>query len=457
VALIRKVLIANRGEIALRIIRACKELGIQTVAVYSEADAESLPVRFADEAVCIGPSPGHQSYLNIPRLIAAAEVTNADAIHPGYGFLAESARFAEICENCGIVFIGPTPESIAKMGDKAVAKKTMREAGVPVIPGSEGVLRDAKEALEVAEHIGYPVILKAAAGGGGRGMRIVREPKDMAPAFLTASSEAQAAFGSPDLYLEKYFEQPRHVEVQVLGDGKGGVITLGERECSIQRKHQKLIEEAPSPAVTPELRRRMEEAARRGAEAVNYRSAGTIEFLLDRDGNFYFMEMNTRIQVEHPVTEMVTGLDLIKEQILIAGGGTLEHVVWDHQIRGHAIECRINAEDPERGFRPSPGRIESLHLPGGPGIRIDSHIYAQYVVPPFYDSLIAKIIAYGRDREEALRRMQRALDEFIIEGIKTTIPLHQRILAHSDFRAGRIDTGFLARLEESAAELKAAS
>ncbi|MDZ7373372.1 MAG: acetyl-CoA carboxylase biotin carboxylase subunit [candidate division KSB1 bacterium] len=455
--MIRKVLIANRGEIALRVIRACKELGIQTVAVYSEADAESLPVRFADEAVCIGPGPSHQSYMNIPRLIAAAEVTNADAIHPGYGFLAESARFAEICENCGIIFIGPTPESIAKMGDKAEAKKTMREAGVPVIPGSEGTLRDVKEALAVAEEIGYPVILKAAAGGGGRGMRVVRDPKELPQAFLTASAEAQAAFGQPDLYLERYFERPRHVEVQILGDGLGRVITLGERECSIQRKHQKLVEEAPSPAVTPELRARMEEAARKGAEAVRYRSAGTIEFLLDQEGNFYFMEMNTRIQVEHPVTEMVTGLDLIKEQILIAGGGGLDHVKWDHVIRGHAIECRINAEDPERGFRPSPGRIESLHLPGGPGIRIDSHIYAQYVIPPFYDSLIAKIIAYGRDRDEAVRRMQRALDEFIIEGVKTTIPLHQRILASPDFQAGRLDTGFLTRLEEQVAELKAAS
>jgi len=455
--LIRKVLIANRGEIALRIIRACKELGIQTVAVYSEADAESLPVRFADEAVCIGPGPSHESYMNIPRLIAAAEVTNADAIHPGYGFLAESARFAEICESCDIIFIGPTPESIARMGDKAFAKKTMREAGVPVIPGSEGTLRDAKHAREVAEQVGYPVILKAAAGGGGRGMRIVRDRRELEQAFLTASSEAQAAFGNPDLYLEKYFDRPRHIEIQVLGDGQGNVVTLGERECSIQRKHQKLVEEAPSPVVTAELRRQMEEAARRGASAVNYRSAGTIEFLLDQDGNFYFMEMNTRIQVEHPVTEMITGLDLIKEQILIASGGAVSHAAWDHKIQGHAIECRINAEDPERGFRPSPGRVESLHLPGGPGIRIDSHIYAQYVIPPFYDSLIAKIIAYGRDRNEAIQRMQRALEEFIIEGVKTTIPLHQQILANEDFRAGRIDTGFLARLEEQQAQVEAAA
>lgn len=455
--MIRKILIANRGEIALRVIRACKELGIQTVAVYSEADAESLPVRFADEAVCIGPGPSHQSYMNIPRLIAAAEVTNADAIHPGYGFLAESARFAEICESCNIIFIGPTPDSIEKMGDKAVAKQTMREAGVPVIPGSEGVLRDARHAREVAQEVGYPVILKAAAGGGGRGMRIVRTEKELEQAFLTASSEAQAAFGNPDLYLEKFFDRPRHIEIQILGDGKGNVITLGERECSIQRKHQKLVEEAPSPAVTPDLRRQMEEAAKRGAQAVNYRSAGTIEFLLDQEGHFYFMEMNTRIQVEHPVTEMITGLDLIKEQILIASGGEVSHAAWDHQIRGHAIECRINAEDPERGFRPSPGKIESLHLPGGPGIRIDSHIYAQYVIPPYYDSLIAKIIAYGRDRDEAIRRMERALEEFIIEGVKTTIPLHQRILADEEFRAGKIDTGFLARMEEKSRPAAAAS
>ena len=447
--MLQKILIANRGEIALRIIRACKELGIKTVAVYSEADAEALHVRFADEAVCIGPGPSHQSYLNIPRLIAAAEVTNSDAIHPGYGFLAESARFAEICESCDITFIGPTPEMISKMGDKAYAKRTMREAGVPVIPGSDGTLRDAKEVRDVAEKVGYPVILKAAAGGGGRGMRVVREPEELESAFLTASAEAQAAFGNPDIYLERYFDRPRHVEVQILGDGKGNVVALGERECSIQRKHQKLIEESPSPAVDAALRAAMEEAAIRGAEAVDYRSAGTIEFLLDQEGHFYFMEMNTRIQVEHPVTEMVTGLDLIKEQILVAAGEPLSHAASNHTISGHAIECRINAEDPDNNFRPSPGRIESLHLPGGPGIRIDTHVYAQYVIPPYYDSLIAKVIAYGRDRDEAVCRMARALDEFIIEGVKTTIPLHQRIIRTEAFRAGDLDTAFLARMEES--------
>ncbi|NOZ57517.1 MAG: acetyl-CoA carboxylase biotin carboxylase subunit, partial [Calditrichaeota bacterium] len=377
----KKVLIANRGEIALRIIRACKELGLQTVAVYSEADAEALHVRFADEAVCIGPGPSHQSYLNIPRIIAAAEVTNAEAIHPGYGFLAESAHFAEICEACEITFIGPAPDMISKMGDKAYAKKTMREAGVPVIPGSKGVVRDPKEARQIAEEIGFPVILKAAAGGGGRGMRVVQDPDEIEQAFLTASNEAKAAFSNPDLYLERYFDRPRHVEIQILADSHGNVAALGERECSIQRKHQKLVEESPSPAVDAELRRRMEEAAILAAKTVNYRSAGTIEFLLDQNGDFYFMEMNTRIQVEHPVTEMVTGEDLVKQQILVAAGEKLDGTSLNHTLSGHAIECRINAEDPEHGFRPSPGKIESLHFPGGPGIRVDSHVYAQYVIP----------------------------------------------------------------------------
>ncbi len=447
----KKVLIANRGEIALRIIRACKELGLQTVAVYSEADAEALHVRFADEAVCIGPGPSHQSYLNIPRIIAAAEVTNAEAIHPGYGFLAESAHFAEICEACEITFIGPAPDMISKMGDKAYAKKTMREAGVPVIPGSKGVVHDPKEARQIAEEIGFPVILKAAAGGGGRGMRVVPNPDEIEQAFLTASNEAKAAFGNPDLYLERYFDRPRHVEIQILADSHGNVVALGERECSIQRKHQKLVEESPSPAVDANLRRRMEQAAVLAAKTVNYRSAGTIEFLLDQNGDFYFMEMNTRIQVEHPVTEMVTGADLVKQQILVAAGEKLDETSLNHTLSGHAIECRINAEDPEHGFRPSPGRIESLHFPGGPGIRVDSHVYAQYVIPPFYDSLIAKVIAHGRTRDEAIRRMQRALEEFVIEGVKTTIPLHERILGSKAFQAGDLDTSFLARLEETSA------
>jgi len=449
--LFKKVLIANRGEIALRIIRACKELGLQTVAVYSEADAEALHVRFADEAVCIGPGPSHQSYLNIPRIIAAAEVTNAEAIHPGYGFLAESAHFAEICEACEITFIGPAPDMISKMGDKAYAKKTMREAGVPVIPGSKGVVHDPKEARQIAEEIGFPVILKAAAGGGGRGMRVVPNPDEIEQAFLTASNEAKAAFGNPDLYLERYFDRPRHVEIQILADSHGNVVALGERECSIQRKHQKLVEESPSPAVDANLRRRMEQAAVLAAKTVNYRSAGTIEFLLDQNGDFYFMEMNTRIQVEHPVTEMVTGADLVKQQILVAAGEKLDETSLNHTLSGHAIECRINAEDPEHGFRPSPGRIESLHFPGGPGIRVDSHVYAQYVIPPFYDSLIAKVIAHGRTRDEAIRRMQRALEEFVIEGVKTTIPLHERILGSKAFQAGDLDTSFLARLEETSA------
>ncbi len=447
----KKVLIANRGEIALRIIRACKELGLQTVAVYSEADAEALHVRFADEAVCIGPGPSHQSYLNIPRIIAAAEVTNAEAIHPGYGFLAESAHFAEICEACEITFIGPAPDMISKMGDKAYAKKTMREAGVPVIPGSKGVVHDPKEARQIAEEIGFPVILKAAAGGGGRGMRVVPNPDEIEQAFLTASNEAKAAFGNPDLYLERYFDRPRHVEIQILADSHGNVVALGERECSIQRKHQKLVEESPSPAVDANLRRRMEQAAVLAAKTVNYRSAGTIEFLLDQNGDFYFMEMNTRIQVEHPVTEMVTGADLVKQQILVAAGEKLDETSLNHTLSGHAIECRINAEDPKHGFRPSPGRIESLHFPGGPGIRVDSHVYAQYVIPPFYDSLIAKVIAHGRTRDEAIRRMQRALEEFVIEGVKTTIPLHERILGSKAFQAGDLDTSFLARLEETSA------
>ncbi|MDZ7343003.1 MAG: acetyl-CoA carboxylase biotin carboxylase subunit [candidate division KSB1 bacterium] len=440
----KKILIANRGEIALRIIRACKELGIKTVAVYSEADADSLHVRFADEVVCIGPGPSRESYLNIPRIISAAEVTNAEAIHPGYGFLAENAHFAEICASCNIKFIGPSPEMIMAMGDKALAKETMRKAGVPTVPGSEGILKDAKEARAIAEAIGYPVIIKATAGGGGRGMRVVREASEIENAFNQAQAEAQAAFGNPALYMEKYFEHPRHIEIQLLGDMHGHVYSLGERECSIQRKHQKLVEESPSPAITPEIRQRMSEAAVRGAASVNYVNAGTIEFLY-QDGEFYFMEMNTRIQVEHPVTETVFGLDLVKEQIRVARGERLDHINPNFKMRGHAMECRINAEDPDNDFRPSPGRITAFHVPGGPGIRVDTHAYAGYVIPPFYDSLIAKLITRGRTRAEAIERMERALEEFIVEGIHTTIPFHQKVMADPDFQSGHFDTKYVER------------
>lgn len=440
-----KILIANRGEIALRIIRACKELGVATVAVYSKADADSLHVRFADEAVCIGPPPSSESYLNIPRIISAAEITNADAIHPGYGFLAENPHFADICHSCGIYFIGPPPEVIEKMGDKALAKSSMKKAGVPVIPGSEGVVKDKKEALEVAEEIGFPVILKASAGGGGKGMRVVWNREELEKAFIIAGSEAQAAFGNPDLYVEKFFQKPRHVEIQILGDNYGNIVSFGERDCSIQRKHQKLIEESPSPAVDENLRREMSEAALRGAKAVGYQGAGTIEFLLNDDGKFYFMEVNTRIQVEHPVTEAVIGLDLIKEQIRLAAGERLNPPM-NYKMRGHAIECRINAEDPEKDFMPTPGKITSFHVPGGPGIRVDTHVYAQCEIPPYYDSLLAKIICHGRDREEALGRMERALEEFVIEGIPTTIPLHQQVIRHEDFRRGEFDVNFIQRL-----------
>jgi len=441
--LFKKILIANRGEIALRIIRACKELGIATVAVYSEADENSLHVRFADEVVKIGPGPSNESYLNIPRIISAAEVTNADAIHPGYGFLAENAQFAEICESCNIKFIGPSSEMIANMGDKAFAKGKMKKAGVPTIPGSEGLLKDIDIAEKTAEKIGYPVILKATAGGGGRGMRIVRQKSELERAFVTASNEAGAAFGNAGLYMEKFFENPRHIEVQIIGDQYGTVAALGERECSIQRKHQKLIEESPSPAVDEKLRKKLQDAAVRGAESVNYESAGTVEFLLDEDGKFYFMEMNTRIQVEHPVTEMVLGMDLLKRQIMLAAGEKIENVIKEFKLRGHAIECRINAEDPDKDFRPSPGTITSFHIPGGPGVRVDTHAYAQYVIPPYYDSLIAKVITSGKDRAEAIGRMKRALDEFIIEGISTTIPFHKKVLQNEYFLKGDFDTKFI--------------
>ncbi len=436
-----KVLIANRGEIALRVIRTCKELGIKTVAVYSEADADSLHVRFADEAVCIGPPPSVDSYLNIPRILAAAEITNADAIHPGYGFLAENAHFAEMCEQSGFIFIGPTAEMIRKMGDKAVAKATVQRVGVPTVPGSDGIVPDVDTARKVAEEIGYPVLLKAAAGGGGKGMRIIRDASEIDEAWAAIKREAKAAFGNDDIYLEKFIENPRHIEIQIVGDKYGTISHLSERDCSIQRRHQKLIEESPSPFVDPELREKMGQAAIKAAEAVGYESVGTVEFIVDEQKNFYFMEMNTRIQVEHPVTEEVINYDLIKEQILVAAGVPISGK--NHYPRLHAIECRINAEDPYHDFRPSPGRIEVLHLPGGHGVRVDTHVYASYQVPPFYDSLIAKLIVTGRTRQEAIVRMRRALDEFVLEGIKTTLPLHRQIMRHPDFIEGNVTTKFM--------------
>ncbi len=442
----RKILVADRGEIALRVIRACKELGIQTVAVHSEADANSLHIGFADEDVCIGPPPGDQSYRNIPRILSAAEVTDADAIHPGYGPLAEYAEFAEICTSCGVTFIGPSSESIRKMGDKAVARQIMVEAGVPVSPGT-GVLQDLEEAREAVSRIGYPVRLKAVVGGGGRGMRTVYSGEELERAWQMAHAEAEAAFTSGALYLEKEVEGPRHVEIQVLGDQSGTLVHLGERECSIQRRHQKLVEESPSLAVDADLRRRMGEAAIAGARAVGYFSAGTVEFLLDASGDFYFLEMNTRIQVEHPVTEMVTGIDLVKAQIRIAAGAPLG---FDQEAvipAGHAIECRINAEDPDHNFRPSPGTVTGFHMPGGPGIRIDSHAYSGYRIPAQYDSLLAKLIAYGENREEATGRMVRALQEFVIEGVPTTIPFHLKVLRHPDFQSGRTATDFVQNLD----------
>jgi len=439
----RKVLIANRGEIALRVIRACRELRIQTVAVFSEADRDSLHVRLADESVCIGPPPPAQSYNYIARLISAAEVTAADAIHPGYGFLSENAHFAEVCAASGFVFIGPTPEMIRKMGDKAVARRTMRDAGLPLVPGSPNTLTDADEALGFARDIGFPVIIKAAAGGGGRGMRVAWDEKQLRAGFGIAQAEAGAAFNNNAVYLEKYLVKPRHIEFQLFGDSHGNLIHLGERECSVQRNHQKLIEEAPSPFLSPEKRREVGAIAAKGASQIGYLGAGTIEFLFDQDGSFYFMEMNTRIQVEHPVTEEVTGLDLVKEQIRVAAGEHLSVSQDEVEWNGHAIECRINAEDPEHGFRPSPGRITYWYKPGGPGLRIDSHVYAGYSVPPFYDSMIGKLIAYGKDRPEALRRMEIALEEMIVEGVKTTIPFHLQALRHPRFQAGDLDTRFV--------------
>ncbi len=440
-----KVLIANRGEIALRVIRACRELGIATVAVYSEADRESLHVRFADDDVCIGPAPARESYLKIPQLIAAAEITGADAIHPGYGFLSERAEFAEIVAASNITFIGPTPEQIRSMGDKAQAKKLAQEAGVPTVPGSPGPVAEADEALGIAREIGFPVIIKAAAGGGGKGMRVAADPDDFARHFQLARSEALAAFSNDAVYIEKYLARPRHVEIQVMGDRHGRVEHLNERDCSVQRRHQKLIEEAPSPGLKAETRARMGEAAVALAKNIGYVGAGTVEFLLDEDGSFYFMEMNTRIQVEHPVTEMCTGVDLVKEQIRVAAGEKLSLPKGGVKMRGHAIECRVNAEDPARNFQPSPGRITAYHPPGGPGVRVDTHIYAGYTVPPYYDSLVAKVIVHGNDRTEALARMHQALEGFIIEGITTTIPFLGRVIMDAGFQAGGVDTKFLER------------
>jgi acetyl-CoA carboxylase biotin carboxylase subunit len=440
-----KILIANRGEIALRIIRACKELGIKTVAVYSTADSNSLHVKLADESVCIGPASSLQSYLNINAIISAAELTDAEAIHPGYGFLAENAAFAEICENCGITFIGPTSESMRLMGDKISARQAMIEQNVPILPGTKDAVQDVNEAVKVSKKIGFPVIIKASAGGGGRGMKIVHSPAALPNAFATARAEAQAGFGNPEVYIEKYCQQPRHVEIQILGDKHGNVIHLGERDCSIQRRHQKLIEEAPCSVLTPQLRAAMGDSAVRAAKAVAYNSAGTVEFLLDSDNNFYFMEMNTRIQVEHPVTEMVTGIDIVREQIRSAAGLKLRYKQSDVKIKGHSIECRINAEDPVK-FTPCPGKITSYHTPGGLGVRVDSFVYDQYTVLPHYDSLISKLIVHADTREDAIRRMLRALDEYIIEGIKTTIPFHKRVLSNKDFIEGNLDTGFLERM-----------
>ena len=436
-----KILIANRGEIALRIIRSCKELGIKTVAVYSEADKDSLHVTFADEAVCIGPAQSSESYLKIPLIISAAQITGADAIHPGYGFLAENSDFSAICEESDIKFIGPSPDMINAMGNKAYAKDTMKRSGVPVIPGSDGVVESIKEGKTLAVEIGYPVIIKASAGGGGKGMRIVWKENEFENAYNTAKSESLASFGKDDVYLEKYIENPRHVEIQIMGDMYGNAHHYGERDCSIQRRHQKLLEESPSPAIDDEIRNKMGEAALIGVKAVNYEGAGTFEFLLDKNKNFYFMEMNTRIQVEHPVTETVYGVDLIRQQILVASGEKIETL--PRKPIGHCIEFRINAEDPSAGFRPSPGMIQSLHFPGGYGIRIDSHVYHGYTIPPYYDSLIAKLIVWGKNREHAIIRGKRALEEFAVEGIKTTIPFHLKVLEDERFLSGNFDTGFM--------------
>lgn len=441
-----KILIANRGEIALRILRTCEEMGISTVAVHSTVDRNALHVQLADEAVCIGEPPSSKSYLNIPNIIAAALTRNATAIHPGYGFLAENARFAEICADHQITFIGPTPDAMRSMGDKSTAKDTMKRVGVPTVPGSEGLLTDEKEALEIAAKIGYPVMIKATAGGGGRGMRLVKESSELPKLFAAAQGEAEAAFGNAGVYIEKFIERPRHIEIQILADSYGNVIHLGERECSIQRRHQKLLEEAPSPILTPQLREKMGKAAVKAAKAINYTGAGTVEFLVDRYGNFYFMEMNTRIQVEHPVTEMITGLDLIAEQIRIAAGEKLKLSQNQVKLQGHSIECRINAEDPEHNFRPSPGRITGFLPPGGTGVRMDSHVYTDYEIPPYYDSLIGKIIVWAPDRAGAIRRMKRALRECAITGLPTTLSFHQKILENQSFIEGDIYTNFVEQM-----------
>ena len=440
----KKILIANRGEIALRVIHACRELGIKTVAVYSEADENSLHVRFADEDVCIGPPRSADSYLNVPAIISAAEITGADAIHPGYGFLSESAYLAEVCEACHIRFIGPDPSVIKLLGDKARAKKAMRKAGVPMLPGSDGPVTGEEQALKVAKDIGYPIIIKAVAGGGGRGMRVVQNPGELPNALRTAQREAEAAFGNGDVYVEKYLQNPRHIEFQIIGDHHGNVVHLGERECSIQRRHQKLIEESPSPALSDKIRKKMGSIVVDAAKAVQYTNAGTFEFLMDGDGRFYYMETNTRLQVEHPVTEMVTGIDIVKEQIRIAAGERLSFKQSEVTFTGHSIECRVNAEDPET-FAPSPGTIHAFSVPGGPGVRVDTFAHAECTVPPYYDSMIAKIIVHGRDRQEAIARMRRTLDMTVIEGIRTSVPLHLKILAEADFQAGRLSTGFMER------------
>ncbi len=441
-----KILIANRGEIALRILRTCEEMGIATVAVHSTIDRNALHVQLADEAVCIGDAPSSKSYLNIPNIIAAALTRNATAIHPGYGFLAENARFAEICADHQIAFIGPSPDSMRSMGDKSTAKDTMRRIGVPTVPGSDGLLSDDVEALAIANEIGYPVMVKATAGGGGRGMRLVRSEDELVKSFFAAQGEAEAAFGNPGVYLEKFIERPRHIEFQILADSHGNVVHLGERDCSIQRRNQKLLEEAPSPALSQDLREKMGAAAVKAAQSINYVGAGTIEFLLDGTGHFYFMEMNTRIQVEHPVTEMITGLDLIAEQIRIAQGEPLRFTQEQVQLRGHAIECRINAEDPDQNFRPHPGRISAYLPPGGPGVRMDSHVYTDYEIPPYYDSLIGKLIVWGPDRPAALRRMRRALRECAITGLPTTIGFHQRVLETKEFQEGLVYTNFVEQM-----------
>jgi acetyl-CoA carboxylase biotin carboxylase subunit len=440
-----KILIANRGEIALRVIRTCKEMGIKTVAVYSTADADSLHVRFADEAVCVGPAPSSDSYLNIPNIIAAAEITNADAIHPGYGFLSENAKFSKICAENGIKFIGASPEMIDGMGDKAAAKETMKKAGVPTIPGSDGLIEDFAHCQKLAEEIGFPIMLKATAGGGGRGMRLVWEAEELENAWDSARQESAAAFGNDGMYMEKFIEDPRHIEIQIVGDSSGKACHLSERDCSVQRRHQKLVEETPSPFMTDELREAMGQAAVQAAEAVKYEGAGTVEFLVDKHRNFYFMEMNTRIQVEHPITEEVVDYDLICEQIKVAAGIPISGKNYYPQL--HAIECRINAEDPYNDFRPSPGKITNFHAPGGHGVRIDTHVYANYMIPPNYDSMIAKLITVAQTREEAIAKMERALDEFVIEGIKTTIPFHQQLMKNEDFRNGNYTTKFMETFE----------